>query len=140
MTKDGEAAELARWRVGRQSVPDWLASDRATPDRVRAMLVRALDRPDRGGAFGRSLAANLGLDVDEVYAQHYPRKNAKLAAQARARGDHRTRASCTRPWTHSCSAPTADGHSPTRCRSTAASAPTAGRRSVPRGGRLSRRG
>jgi hypothetical protein len=84
---DSEAAELARWKVGGKPVPDWLASG-PDPDRVRAMLIRALDRPGRGGALGRALAAYLGTDLDAVYAGHYPRKAAKLAADARARGDH----------------------------------------------------
>ncbi len=66
------------------SVPAWLASGRATPDRVRARLVRALDRPNRSGAFGRALAAHLGSDLDALYAEHHPRK----AAECRARGDH----------------------------------------------------
>jgi hypothetical protein len=52
------------------------------------MLIRALDRPDRGGAFGRALAAHLGADLDARYAQHYPRKAAQLAEDCRARGDH----------------------------------------------------
>jgi hypothetical protein len=86
-TTEAEAAELARWHIGRKSVPDWLASG-PDPQRVQAMLIRALDRPNRSGALGRALAAHLGADVDEVYAQHHPRKAAQLAAECRARGDH----------------------------------------------------
>jgi hypothetical protein len=51
-------------------VPAWLASG-PDPERVRAMLVRALDRPRRGGAFSRALAAHLGTDLDQVYAESY---------------------------------------------------------------------
>ncbi len=90
-TTTDEAAELARWHIGkgkhRQTVPGWLASG-PEPDRVRAMLVRALDRPDRSGALGRALAAHLGADLDALYAEHYPRKAARLAADCRGRGDH----------------------------------------------------
>lgn len=84
---EAEAAELARWRVGRKPVPEWLASG-PSPERVRAMLIRALDRKHRGGVFGRVLAEWLGADIDALYAEHHPRKAAELAAQCRARGDH----------------------------------------------------
>jgi len=87
MTED-PAAELTKWKIGGKPVREWLASDRATPDRVCAMLVRALDRPDRGGAISRALADHIGADVDHIYAKRYPRKAAKLAAECRARGDH----------------------------------------------------
>src|SRR5258706_3881057 len=87
ITAASEAADLARWRVGKQPAADWLA---AGPDRerARAMLIRALDRPGRSGAWGRALAAYLGADLDALYAEHHPRKAARLAADARARGDH----------------------------------------------------
>ena len=52
------------------------------------MLIRALDRPNRSGAWGHALAAYLGADVDALYAERHPRKAAKLAADCRARGDH----------------------------------------------------
>jgi Family of unknown function (DUF6011) len=52
------------------------------------MLVRALDRPDRSGAFGRALAAHLSADIDELFAEHHPRRAAKLAEECRARGEH----------------------------------------------------
>jgi len=86
-TTDAEAAELARWRHGRQTIPEWLASG-PDPEKVLASLVRALDRPRRGGAFGRALAAHLNVDLDALFAEHHPRKAAKLAEQCRARGDH----------------------------------------------------
>jgi len=85
-TTEAEVAELARWHHGRQSIPDWLASG-PDPDKVRAALVRALDRPRRSGPFSRALAAHLGADLDQVYAESYPRKAAKLAEASRARGD-----------------------------------------------------
>jgi hypothetical protein len=87
MTAMDEAAELARWHHGRQTIPEWLASG-PDPDKVRASLVRALDRPDRGGALGRALAAYLGADLDTLYAERHPRRAANLAADCRARGDH----------------------------------------------------
>jgi len=87
---DDETAELARWYYrskGRQlTIPEWLAE--ASPERVRAALVRALDRPGRGGVYARVLADHLGLDVDAVFAQHYPRKAATLARECRERGEH----------------------------------------------------
>ena len=46
---------------------------------------------DRGGpqtVFARVLAAHLGADPVRLYAENWPRKAAKLAEQARARGDH----------------------------------------------------
>ena len=82
-----DLAELSRWRIGGQPAPAWLAS-RPDPRLVRAKLVRALDRPGRGGAFSRALARYLSADLDAVYAENYPRKAAQLAADARARGDH----------------------------------------------------
>lgn len=84
---EAEAVELARWRIGKCSVAGWLDSG-PSPERVQASLVRVLDRPGRGGVFARVLAEHLGADVDEVFAQHYPRKAARLAAECRARGDH----------------------------------------------------
>ena len=84
---EAEAAELARWRYGKLSIPEWLASG-PSPERLQASLVRVLDRPGRGGVFARVLADHLGADVDEVFAGHYPRKAAKLAAACRDRGEH----------------------------------------------------
>lgn len=82
-----DLAELSRWRIGGIPAPRWLAS-RPDPQMARAKLVRALDRPGRGGAFARALARYLSADLDAVYAEAYPRKAAQLAADARARGDH----------------------------------------------------
>lgn len=82
-----EAAELARWHHGKMSIPEWLDSGPA-PERLQASLVRALDRPGRGGVFARVLADRLGAEVDQVFAEHYPRKAAKLARECRERGDH----------------------------------------------------
>lgn len=81
-----DLGELSRWRIGGQAAPSWLAS-RPDPRMARAKLVRALDRPGRGGAWGRALARYLSADLDAVYAEAYPRKAAQLAADARARGE-----------------------------------------------------
>lgn len=81
-----DQAELARWRHGGQPATVWLAS-RPDPERARAVLVRVLDRPGRGGALARALAAYLDVDLDAVYAGQYPRKAAKLAADCRKRGE-----------------------------------------------------
>lgn len=50
--------------------------------------MRALDRPNRGGALGRALAAYLGTDLDALYAERHLRRAAKPAADCHARGDH----------------------------------------------------
>jgi hypothetical protein len=78
-----EAAELARWHHGRMTIPAWLATG-PPRDTVRASLIRALDRPNRGGALARALAAHLGEDIDAVFAESYPRKAAKFAGECRA--------------------------------------------------------
>jgi hypothetical protein len=85
--KGTEATELARWHHGEQSIPEWLASG---PDRERVVeaLVRVLDRPGLGGVFARVLASWLELDIDQVYASHYPRKAAWLARECRERGEN----------------------------------------------------
>jgi hypothetical protein len=83
---EAETASLARWHIGNQTVTDWLAAS-PDPDRVRAMLVRTLDRGGRDSVISRALAVHLGADVDLVYAENFPRKAAKLAAEYRARGD-----------------------------------------------------
>ena len=82
-----DLAELSRWRIGGIPAPRWLAS-RPDPRMARAKLIRALDRPGRGGAWGRALARYLSADLDAVYAEAYPRKAAQLAADARAHGEH----------------------------------------------------
>ncbi len=48
-----------RWRVGGQPGMDWLASNPA-PDRVRASLVKFLDRYGPATVFARVLASHLG--------------------------------------------------------------------------------
>ena len=86
-----EAAELARWwvrtRKGRMSPGEYLAT---TPPAGEVMprLIRLLDRPGRGGALGRAFSAYLGVDLDALFAEHHPRRAAKLAEECRARGDH----------------------------------------------------
>jgi hypothetical protein len=66
---------------------DWLASN-PPADKVRAMLVKFLDRYGPATVFARVLAGHLGADPDQVYAENWPRKAAKLAAECRERGDH----------------------------------------------------
>jgi hypothetical protein len=85
---EAEAAELARWRHGKLSIPEWLATN-PTWDSVHASLVRALDRRGQGGVFARVLADHLRVDADNVYAENYPRKAAQLAADLRADGNTR---------------------------------------------------
>jgi Family of unknown function (DUF6011) len=82
-----ESAELARWRIGRVSARDYLAAQ-PPADQVMPKLIRLLDRPGRGDALGRAFAAYLGADLDTLFAEHHPRRAAKLAAECRARGDH----------------------------------------------------
>ena len=84
---DDDRMWLARATVGRQSFTDWLASD-PPADQVRAMFIRLLDRGGPSTVFSRVLSARLGVDPDEVYAENWPRKAAKLAAACRERGDH----------------------------------------------------
>lgn len=81
-----DLAELSRWRIGGIPAPRWLAS-RPDPQMARAKLIRALEQPDRGGAWGRALARYLSVDLDALYGKAYPRKAAQAAAEARARGD-----------------------------------------------------
>ena len=86
---DDDRMWLARWTVGRDRQPgmDWLASS-PPPDKVRAMLVRFLDRYGPATVFARVLAGHLQADPDAVFAENWPRKAAKLAASCRARGEH----------------------------------------------------
>ena len=85
---DDDKMWLSHWKVGRQLGTEWLA-DNPPADRVRAMLVKMLDR---GGGpksvFARVLGDHLGADPVQVYAENWPRKAARLAADARERGDH----------------------------------------------------
>lgn len=86
-----EEAELARWwvgtRNGRMTPREYLAT--APPaHEVMPKLIRLLDRPARGGVLGRAFAAYLGTDLDTLFAEHHPRRAAKLAEECRARGDH----------------------------------------------------
>ncbi|MGI8452128.1 MAG: DUF6011 domain-containing protein [Streptosporangiaceae bacterium] len=87
---DDDQFWLGRWTVGRGSDRrpgmDWLAA-RPPPDRVRAMLVKFLDRYGPGFICTRVLADHLGVDPDQLYAGNWPRKAARLAAESRERGD-----------------------------------------------------
>jgi hypothetical protein len=86
-----EEAELARWwigtRTGRMSPREYLATEPAVGE-VLPKLIRLLDRRGRGGALGRAFADYLGADLDALFAEHHPRRAAKLAEECRARGDH----------------------------------------------------
>jgi hypothetical protein len=84
---DDDQFWLARWKVGRQPGMDWLAS-RPPDDRVRAMLVKFMDRYGPETVFARVMADHLGADRHQVYAENWPRKAAWLAADLRARGEH----------------------------------------------------
>ena len=77
---------LERWKVGRQAGMEWLATDPA-PDRVRAMLVKFLDRYGPQTVFARVMGAYLDADPHQVYAENWPQKAARLAAACRERGD-----------------------------------------------------
>lgn len=83
---DDDRMWLARCIIGRQPIMDWLASD-PPADKVRAHLVRLLDRGGPRTVFARVLSARIGIDPDHVYAENWPRKAARLAATARDRGD-----------------------------------------------------
>jgi hypothetical protein len=80
---------LSRWTVGRDRKPgmEWLAGN-PPPDTVRRMLISFLDRYGTETVFARVMAAHLDVDPVRLYAENWPRKAAKLAAEARARGDH----------------------------------------------------
>lgn len=84
---DDDRMWLARCTIGRKPIMEWLATD-PPADTVRAMLVKFLDRSSPGFVVCRVLAAHLGVDPVRVYAENWPRKAAKLAEKARARGDH----------------------------------------------------
>ena len=78
---------LGRATIGGKPFTEWLASD-PPDDKVRAMLVKWLDRGGPSTVFARLLGDRLGADPVRVYAENWPRKAAKLAEAARARGDH----------------------------------------------------
>lgn len=89
MTAAEDQEWLSRWTVGRDRQPGmkWLASSPGA-DSVRAMLVKFLDRYGPATVFARVLAEHLAVDPDQVYAENWPRKAARLAADRRAAGDH----------------------------------------------------
>jgi hypothetical protein len=60
-----ERGLLARWRLGRESVASWLASN-LTPDQAKAMLLRALDAggPDRGCAVASSVSMGVAWPLN----------------------------------------------------------------------------
>jgi hypothetical protein len=68
---DDDRMRLARGRIGRRSFTDWLASD-PPATKVRAMLVKVLDRGGPQTVFARVLGAHLGADPARVYAENWP--------------------------------------------------------------------
>lgn len=84
---DDDQMWLSRCTVGGKPIMDWLAAD-PPADKVRAHLVKFLDRTYPGFVACRILADHLGADPVRLYAENWPRKAAKLAGQARERGDH----------------------------------------------------
>lgn len=84
---DDDRMWLSRWRVGKQTGEEWLNS-KPPAGQAHAILVKMLDRGGTNTVFARLLGEYLGVDPVKVYAENYPRKAAKLAAAARARGDH----------------------------------------------------
>jgi hypothetical protein len=84
---DDDRAWLARWRIGKQTFEEWLNS-KPPADQAHAILVKTLDRGGTSTVFARLLGEYLDVDPVKVYAENWPRKAAKLAAAARARGDH----------------------------------------------------
>ena len=83
---DDDRMWLSRCTIGRRPIMEWLASD-PPADSVRAHLVKFLDRSNPEFAVCRVLAAHVGADPVKLYAENWPRKAAKLAEKARARGD-----------------------------------------------------
>jgi hypothetical protein len=84
---DTDRMQLGRWKVGKRPGMDWLAGQ-PPADQVRAMLIRLMDRYGLETVFARVLADHLGADRHALYTQNWPRKAARLACEARARGDH----------------------------------------------------
>lgn len=77
---------LSRVTIGRQPFADWLASN-PPPDKVRAMLVKFMDKGGPRTVFARLLSERLGVDPVQIFTENWPRKAARLAADARSRGD-----------------------------------------------------
>jgi hypothetical protein len=86
---DDDRMWLGRWKVGKPPQPgiDWLAAG-PPADRVRAMLIKFMDRYGPETVFARVMSDHLRADRHALYAENWPRKAAKLAAECRARGDH----------------------------------------------------
>jgi Family of unknown function (DUF6011) len=86
---DDDRMWLGRWTVGKQRQPgmEWLAGQ-PPADKVRAMLIKFMDRHGPETVFARVMADHLGADRHRLYAENWPRKAATLAADLRARGEH----------------------------------------------------
>jgi len=78
---------LGRWKVGGRPGTEWLAGN-PPADTLRASLIKWMDRAGAESVFARLLSDHLGIDRHALYAENWPRKAAKLAAAARARGEH----------------------------------------------------
>jgi len=83
---DDERRILARCTIGGKPIPEWLATSPG-PDRVHSLMIRWMDRGGPRSVPACVLAGHLGADTVRVYAENWPRKAAKLAEAARARGD-----------------------------------------------------
>jgi Family of unknown function (DUF6011) len=83
---DTDRMWLDRWTVGKLTGMEWLAAD-PPADRVRAILIKVMDRHGTETVFARLLSDHLGVDRHALYAENWPRKASRLAAQARDRGD-----------------------------------------------------
>jgi hypothetical protein len=83
---DDDVTQLGRWVVTGRSGLAWLAS-RPPEAKVRAVLIKELDRSGPATVFARVLGGHLGADPARLYAENWPRKAARLAAEARSRGD-----------------------------------------------------
>jgi len=64
---DNDRFWLDRWRVGRQPGVDWLASS-PDPARVRAILIKSMDRAGTENVFARLLSDHLHVNRHALYA------------------------------------------------------------------------
>ncbi len=96
MLTDDDRNWLSRCTIGGLPILEWLTGG-PPPDRVRAYLVKWLDRGGTETVFARVLGAHLGADPITLYAENWPRKAAKLAEAAAPAVTTRTPADCMPP-------------------------------------------